>query len=115
LLTALQSPTEITDCIVILTTNHLEKIDPAVYRPGRVTVLAEVGRMSPKSVMEYFELSYGRKWPASTPIEKALRACDISAFYSSNEKDAQSFIDAVTSVAAADDEVFRNKISEPVC
>jgi chaperone BCS1 len=109
LLATLQSPTEIRDCVVIFTTNHLEMIDPAVYRPGRVTVLLEIGRMSPKSIMEYYEMSYGQSWPVHTPIERAFRACDVSAFYMQNEDNPQGFVQAVTSVDIAADEAFRSK------
>jgi SpoVK/Ycf46/Vps4 family AAA+-type ATPase len=109
MLASLQSPTEVTDCVVIFTTNHLEQIDPALYRPGRVTCLIEVGRMEPRSIMEYYEKSYGRSWPAYTPIERSLRACDISAFFSEHEDDPEGFVQAVTSSTPAADEVFRSK------
>lgn len=114
LLVSLQSPTEINDCVLILTTNHLEKIDPALYRPGRVTVLLEIGRLPPKSIKEYYEASYGLQWPHGVPVERALRACDISSFFTANEGNPQGFIEAVTSVPAADDEIFKNKISETI-
>ena len=114
LLVSLQSPTEVNDCVVIFTTNHLEKIDPAMYRPGRITLLLEVGRMAPKSIIEYFELSYGQKWPAALPIERSLRACDIASFYNSNGSNPQGFINAIISTTAADDEVFQNKTSETI-
>lgn len=109
MLATLQSPTEITDCVVIFTTNHLELIDPALYRPGRVNVLLEIGRMSPRSIMEYFETRYRKPWPEHTPIERALRACDISAFYGTNEDDPDGFVRAVTSNALATDELFQRK------
>ncbi len=109
LLSALQSPVEIRDCIMVFTTNHLEMIDPAMYRPGRVTVLLEIGRMSPKSVMEYYEKSYGLTWPDHTPIERAWRACDVSAFFAQYPKNPQAFVEAVTSVEVAADEAFREK------
>lgn len=112
MLATLQSPVEITDCVVIFTTNHLEKIDPAMYRPGRVNVLIEVGRMSPTSIMHYYEEVYGRPWPADIVIGTSLRACDVSTYYSVNEDDHMSFIDAVCGHKIATDEVFRTEMSE---
>lgn len=114
LLVSLQSPTQINDCVVIFSTNHLEKIDPALYRPGRVTVMIEVGRMKPKSIMEYFEASYGQKWPEHTPIERALRACDITAFYEKNLRNPAGFVKAVITAKAAADEVFQAKVPETI-
>ncbi|BAW19097.1 hypothetical protein [Ralstonia phage RP31] len=108
MLASLQSPVEITDCVIIFTTNHLEKIDPAMYRPGRVTKLIEVGRMSPRSIKEYYEQLYDEQWPEHTPIERALRGCDASAYYMANEGNPQGFVKAVTAPAAAD-EIFKAK------
>lgn len=107
LLTALQSPVEINDCVAIFTTNHLEKIDPAIYRPGRITVLLEIGRMSPSSVIQYYQLQYGQLWPEHTPIERSLRACDVSSYYSSNRQYPEGFINAVISNELSADETFK--------
>lgn len=109
MLASLQSPVEITDCVIIFTTNHLNKIDPAMYRPGRVSALIEVGRMSPKAIMQYYEQVYGQKWPAHTPIERALRACDVSAFFSVNEDNPEGFVRAITANEISADEAFRSK------
>lgn len=114
MLTDLQSPTELRDAVVVFTTNHLERIDPAMYRPGRVTVLIEVGRMQPRSVMEYFEMQYGVKWPDQTPIERAYRACDVSEFYNTNQNNPQGFINAVLSEETSADEGFQKKVSTAV-
>lgn len=113
LLVSLQSPTEINDCVVIFTTNHLEKVDPAMYRPGRITLLLEIGRMTPRSIAEYFEKSYNQQWPAHLPIERALRGCDVSAFYAANSTDPQGFITAVTSTTISADELFNIKELTP--
>lgn len=112
MLATLQSPVEITDCVVIFTTNHLEKIDPAMYRPGRVNLLIEIGRMSPTSIMRYYEQVYNRSWPADIAIGTSLRACDVSTYYSINEDDHTSFIDAVCEHKIATDEVFRTEMNE---
>lgn len=109
ILTALQSPVEVNDCVLMFTTNHLEKIDPAVYRPGRVTVLLEIGRMSPKSIQQYFNMSYGLEWPAHTPIERMLRGCDVSSIYEANVNNPQGFIEAIISNEISTDEAFLQK------
>jgi hypothetical protein len=114
LLVSLQSPTEINDCVVIFTTNHLEKIDQALYRPGRVNVLLEVGRMKPLSIAEYFEKSYILPWPEKMIIERSLRACDVSSIFSNNEDDPEGFIRAVTSTTEAADEIFNSKAVETI-
>lgn len=106
LLTNLQSPTEVRDCVIIFTVNDLSKIDPAIYRPGRVDLLLEIGRMQPKCVKEYFSIRYNAEWPKDVVIERALRGCDISSYYTANKNNPQGFINAVCS-GLAEDEQFQ--------
>lgn len=114
LLASLQSPVEISDCVVMFTTNCLDKIDPAMYRPGRVTKLIHIGRMQPYSVMEYFGEIYSRPWPEHVPIERSLRACDVSAYGMENVNNPQGFINAVITANSAADEVFNRSLKEEV-
>lgn len=41
------------NCIVFLTTNHLDYIDPAVYRKGRIDYIYELGPVPAKEVRKY--------------------------------------------------------------
>lgn len=45
--------------VFILSTNHIDKLDPAVYRDGRVTILEEIVRLTPHVVQQHLELIYG--------------------------------------------------------
>ena len=112
MLATLQSPVEITDCVVIFTTNHLEKIDPAMYRPGRVNVLIEIGRMLPTTIKQYYEQAYGRIWPINAVISAPMRACDVTMYRDINEGDHLGFIDAVCNHKTASDEVFISEIEK---
>lgn len=49
--------------ITIITTNHLEKLDDALIRTGRIDNLIEIPKPSDKEISEYFTLFY------ETPIE----------------------------------------------
>jgi chaperone BCS1 len=44
--------------IVIMTTNHLEKIDPALIRPGRVDLIKHVGVLTDKEVKRYINYAF---------------------------------------------------------
>lgn len=44
----------------IVTTNHLEKLDPAIVRPGRIDEAIEIGPLSLSSAREMFRAFYGR-------------------------------------------------------
>jgi chaperone BCS1 len=44
----------------IVTTNHLDRLDPAIVRPGRIDDVIEVGPLSLESAREMFRAFYGR-------------------------------------------------------
>jgi chaperone BCS1 len=44
----------------IVTTNHLDRLDPAIVRPGRIDDVIEVGPLSLESACEMFRAFYGR-------------------------------------------------------
>ncbi len=44
----------------IVTTNHLNKLDPAIVRPGRIDEVIEIGPLSIECAREMFKAFYGR-------------------------------------------------------
>lgn len=53
LLNALDGVVPLDDCVVFLTTNHLDSIDPALYRKGRVDHLVEIGKVPADEVRRH--------------------------------------------------------------
>lgn len=47
--------------LLVFTTNHLERLDPAVFRPGRVDVLLELGAMRDAEIKRYIDYVYGEQ------------------------------------------------------
>jgi hypothetical protein len=45
--------------IMVITTNHPEKLDPAIIRPGRVDVNIQFGHCQPDDVLDIFKNFYG--------------------------------------------------------
>lgn len=45
----------------IVTTNHLQKLDPAIVRPGRIDDVIEIGPLSAASARAMFRAFYGRE------------------------------------------------------
>lgn len=45
----------------IVTTNHLDRLDPAIVRPGRIDEVVEVGPLSIESARAMFRAFYGRE------------------------------------------------------
>merc|ERR1711936_1319970 len=55
LLEALDGVLEMNGRMLIMTTNHLEKLDPALIRPGRVNLSLEFKRCNKQAIEEFFE------------------------------------------------------------
>lgn len=50
------------DTLTIVTTNHLEKLDPALIRAGRMDVKVEIPLAGNEEIQEYLTLFYGRDY-----------------------------------------------------
>jgi len=46
--------------VLILTTNLIESLDPALIRPGRIDLRVEVKNPEPQGIQQYIELFYGK-------------------------------------------------------
>ena len=57
--------------MMIMTTNHVKKLDPALIRPGRVDTCLELKRCKPEAIMEIFKAFYGEEnIPEGFTLEK---------------------------------------------
>ena len=59
-LNALDGIVELTGVLVIITTNHAEKMDPALMRAGRMDLKVEISYSSKKEISEYVTSFYNR-------------------------------------------------------
>lgn len=57
-LNILQGVQELDDLVIMLNTNQLEKLDPAIYRPGRVDNLIEVLPLKDPEIKKYIDVMY---------------------------------------------------------
>merc|ERR1712048_1338418 len=55
LLEAFDGVLEMNGRMMVMTTNHLEKLDPALIRPGRVNLSLEFKRCTKQAIGEFFE------------------------------------------------------------
>ena len=63
LLELLDGLVEMPDRMIVMTTNHIEKLDSALIRPGRIDVKHEFVRLSRRDVKDMFGLWYGQTLP----------------------------------------------------
>ena len=61
LLEALDGVLEMSGRMLIMTTNHLEKLDPALIRPGRVDTSLELKRCNKNTIRQFFESFFGKE------------------------------------------------------
>lgn len=64
--------------ILIFTTNHVEKIDPAVIRPGRMTLNLELGKMTSDDANLLIAKNFGRELPKFP--DKVFTPAEICGF-----------------------------------
>ena len=92
ILNALQGVEPLDNVVVVLTTNHLEMVDPALYRNGRVDLLLEVGPIGIKEVSDYYEFYYSQPFPSHIDKIKPIKACDMEALFKNNIYNPERFI-----------------------
>uniref|UniRef100_A0AB39CDN1 Mitochondrial respiratory chain complex III assembly protein n=1 Tax=Pseudomonas phage RVTF4 TaxID=3236931 RepID=A0AB39CDN1_9VIRU len=92
-LNILQGVVELEDLIIILTTNHIEKIDPAVYRPSRVDKLIHVPFLKDAEIKRYIDVMYDNPTYDRNVMFPDTAAAVLSGLFNEHPHDADQFID----------------------
>lgn len=77
------------DVIIIFTTNHIDKIDEAMLRPGRIDCTFEIGTLSCKTVKENLYRLYDNV--SINENFEPIAGADLMKLYSENSTDFESF------------------------
>lgn len=91
---------ENTGRIMIITTNHYEKLDPALIRPGRIDMALNLGNASRQIIADMYLHYYG---DTIDPNDLALipdrfySPAEVINFYVSNHENARGFIERLVS------------------
>ncbi|GGI73861.1 AAA family ATPase [Shewanella gelidii] len=72
-LNALDGVIPLEDCLVVMTTNHLERLDPALIRKGRVDVNFEVPLISAQQVNDDYKERFG----AVLNVTEPMLGCEV--------------------------------------
>jgi hypothetical protein len=91
ILNVLDGINSLDDILIFLTTNHLEYIDDAVYRPGRVDNLIEVGVLDNDSIKEYITYIYP-DIDLSNIVFPPMLGCHLNKSLLSAKRDKEKFI-----------------------
>ena len=64
--------------LLFMTTNHIERLDPALIRPGRVDVIHEIGHASEAQIRKLFRNFYPEAAGRVGEFSDALKGCKLS-------------------------------------
>ncbi|KAJ2878936.1 Complex III assembly protein translocase and chaperone, partial [Coemansia asiatica] len=104
LLNALDGVASSDERIIFMTTNHIERLDPALVRPGRVDVKVYLGNATKYQICKMFTRFYGAENEklAETFAEKlqghTVSTAQLQGHFVAHKKDAASAIDNVASL-----------------
>lgn len=76
ILNAMDGIVALDDVMLIMTTNHLDRLDPALTRKGRTDAIIELKELNPETYVPYIESIYG---DITLDIDKLkpIRTCDL--------------------------------------
>ena len=63
--------------IWILTTNHINKLDPALVRPGRIDLNIEIGYATDETFVKFMKFHYGYNVPDTYHIKDGMLFGDL--------------------------------------
>lgn len=97
ILNSLDGIIRLDDVVVFLTTNHIEKIDPAILRKGRVDHTYEIKKFKHVEVLEYIQLMYpDQTIPCYTFAD--IAGCDIQSLFMDHKDNFKEFILALPKI-----------------
>ena len=102
LLNGLQGVIPLDDVIVLITTNHPEKLDPALIRDGRVDRRILVDYFNHEDIVNYIKLMY--KTDYQGPTLPSLPVATVSKHFLDNKWSVDNFTEALLSLK--EDNVF---------
>lgn len=95
-LNTLQGLNPINNIVVVMTTNYLDRVDPAVYRKGRTDLVLEVKPLCIKSIKNFFEYVYKQPFPKEITNINPIKACDMEGYFLDHPENPSAFIRRIT-------------------
>lgn len=110
-LNILQGVIELDDIIIVLSTNHLEKIDPAVYRPARVDKTIHVPFLKDAEIKRYINMMYDNPTYDTNVVFNDTPASTLAGLFKEHALDAAGFINRLN--VLTDDYIAENFALQP--
>lgn len=97
ILNALDGVASLSGNVIMLTTNHLEHLDPALTRRGRIDHIIEIPAMGADDIFEYAQVVYGADIYDHKRL-KPMTGSDIQALFLDNKDSFAGFLRDLTEV-----------------
>lgn len=110
LLNALDGIVPLDGMMIFLTTNHIEQIDPAVIRKGRVDRHFEIPYLTDAEVCRYIELMFPNYAIGADVRFHDIAGCDLMALFSEHRDSVEGFVAAIPQREATVDEMPKTTI-----
>ncbi len=75
--------------IIVFTTNHPERLDPALLRPGRIDMQLQLGKMAPQDVERMYQLWFNRALPPAvrSRLTSSFTQAEIGRLFAGGDLD----------------------------
>lgn len=84
------------DNVMFITTNHLDKLDPALVRKGRIDHTYELKHLAAAEVQAYIQMATAGDNYAIPDLDFAdIAGCDLQALYLNNRNDIDAFVESI--------------------
>lgn len=95
LLNALDGIVSLDEVVIFMTTNHMDKVDGALLRKGRVDNHVYVGPLADEEVKDYIRLMYPEEQIPSGVFFKEINGCDLQDAFLTHREDFTGFFNAL--------------------
>lgn len=95
LLNALDGIVPLDGSLIFMTTNHIEQIDPALLRNGRVDRRIEIPYLREAEIRAYIQLMFPDHWVSPDRCFDPIAGCDLMTLFSDNRDEAEEFVNSI--------------------
>lgn len=81
--------------LIFLTTNHIEQIDDALLRNGRVDHRIEIPYLREAEIRTYIQLMFPDHWVSPDRCFDPIAGCDLMTLFRDNRDDPETFVMAI--------------------
>lgn len=99
-LNILQGVIELDDIIIVLSTNRLDKLDPAIYRPGRVDNLIEVLPLKNPEIHRYINTMFDNPTYDTNTVFEDIPASTLAGVFQEYPQNLDGFIKQLQNLTA---------------